>query len=543
MLRPAPVRVLRTLLFSGLLLATAAELALATEPLHARIDALIAAKLGGPASPRADDAEFVRRLYLDLTGRIPSTAEARKFLERQEANKRELLIDELLQGPDYPRRMSELFNQMLMERLGTHADWEKYLADSFAKDKTWDQLAKELLAPNPDDEQTRGSALFLSKRLENYGQNPVDFPALTRDLGRMFLGVDLQCAQCHDHPHIKDYKQVDFQGLFTFIKGSSPRQDVKFPAVGESLLDKKTEYMSVFVQVKQEVGPRVPFMQEVAIPSFAKGEEFARAPDKKTRFPGQPKFSPLSVLADQLPTAQNEWFKKNAANRFWFVVMGRGLVHPLDLDHSANPPSHPELLTLLADEFAAGGFQIKSFLKELLLTETYQRSSVLPEGQTVLPLDHYQTALERGLSPEQLLRSMLQATGELDRALVVSQEKGAVKYSDLLDKFLKAFANPPREPELEFMPSVKAALFVLNEPLVLSWLEPRAGNLVERLTAIQEPAPLANELYLSVLSRQPTDTERNEVATYLSRHTDRRTVAVGHLVWSLLASTEFAVNH
>ncbi|HXG08232.1 MAG TPA: DUF1553 domain-containing protein [Gemmataceae bacterium] len=509
----------------------------ADQPLHARIDALIAAKADGrPTAAPAADAEFLRRAYLDLAGRIPSVQEARDFLADPAPDKRAKVIDRLLDSPDYPRRMQELFHVMLMERLGDHPEWTRYLQKSFEANKPWDQMAREILNPITEDESLQGAAFFYTKRLENFGQNPVDYPGLTRDVGRLFLGKDLRCAECHDHIFIAEYKQEDFQGLFAIYR-NTVLVDPKKPAVGEQLMTKKLEYSSVFRKVPKSTGPRIPGGKEIEIPVLKKGEEYVKPPDRKTRFPGIPRFSPLAELAKQLPTASNPAFSRNIVNRLWFILMGRGLVHPLDLHHAENPPSHPELLDLLAKEFVEHRFDIKWLLRELALSQTYQRSSVLPEGVKELPPESFLVANEKRLSAEQLLASMLEATGMRERVL---GNKGTAEAARA--KFVKAFANPEREPEEEFNPSLKAALFVLNDDLVLSWLTPQPGNLIDRLSKLED-SQVAEELYLSVLTRRPTVEEQAEVADYLHKNASRRAVALGHLAWALLASTEFCVNH
>lgn len=515
----------------------------ADEPLHQRIDTLILERAAGKVPARlADDAEFIRRISLDLTGGIPASQAVRDFLAETEPDKRTKLIDALLNGPDYPRRMTDAFHVMLMERTGDHSDWTSFLRTSFEKNKPWDQMVREIVYPDSDDETRRGAAFFWTKRLENYGQNPVDLPGLARDVGRMFLGVDLQCAQCHDHLFVDEYKQADFQGLFAFVSHTTIRKDVKHPAVAENLMAKKLEFASVFTKDKHETGPRLPRGVEVEVPTFSKGEEFEIAPDKKKNFAGVPRFSPLKVLSEQLPRAGNPLFTRNIVNRLWYLMLGRGLVHPIDLHHKDNQPSHPELLDLLAQEFTAHQFDIKWLLREISLSQTYQRSSVLPEGAGELPAESFLVALEKPLSAEQILRAMRQATGESPRdADKAGSEPG--DDSKLRDRFLRAFANPPKEPETEFAPSVKAALFMSNDNVVLSWLSPRKGNLVERLAATSEPDQLAGELYLSVLTRQPTSAERAEVAAFLAKQASDRPKAVGQLVWALLTSTEFCVNH
>jgi hypothetical protein len=504
----------------------------AEEPLHARIDALIVAGAAGkPASSLADDAEFLRRVSLDLAGCIPSAAEARAFLADKTPDKRVRKIDRLLAAPTYAGRMADLFHVMLMERLGDHAEWIKYLHAAFAANKPWNVMAREILRADPDaPPELRGAAFFYSKRLENYGQNPVDYPALTRDVGRLFLGKDFRCAQCHDHLFIKDYKQQDFQGLFAFYQNTFNNSS-KEPSVGERPTTTKVAYMSVFKKVPRQVGPRVPGLAENDIPPLEKGKEFARPADPKTRYPGVLKFSPLARVAEELPTANNPAFARNAVNRLWWVLMGRGLVHPLDLHHSTNPPSHPELLDLLAREFVDHQYDIKWLLRELALSQTYQRASVLPDGRDEPAPDKFLTALEKRLSAEQLLASVLQATA------VKPAKLDAVR-----PRFLKAFANPAHEPEDEISPSLKATLFLLNDDLLLGLLKPSPGSLVDRLARLPEDG-IAEELYLSVLARMPTAEERSEAVDYLKKNAARKPVALGHLAWALLASTEFGVNH
>ncbi len=544
---------------AGLVLVSPAQ---AAAPLHAQIDAAIEQALpelaptAAKTPPRiADDAEFVRRIYLDLTGCIPTADEARAFLDDSAANKREQLIDKLLAGPRYARRMREHFNVMLLERRGSSPEWDKYLETSFAANKPWDRLAQEILAGNPgDDASLLGSDFFYTKRLENYGQNPVDYDALTRDVGRLFFGVDLQCANCHNHLFIDDYKQADYKGLYLLTSSTFNRKDGTRTVLAENLLASKLDFSSVFDQVPMSIGPRVPGLEEVSLPSFPKGEEYLLPPDKKTRHPGVPKFSPRQILAEQAPQSAN--FRLNAANRLWWVAMGRGLVEPLDLSHSDNPASHPELLRLLADELAAHDYNMQWFLRELLLSKTYQRSSLLPE-QAPAPPQSFLVAMEKPLSAEQLTWSVLQATDNLaaiegigtpadaksSESAPATSKVSLPKLSEVKAKFESAFANPPMEPEVEFKPSVKAALFLSNDDLVLGLLKPRPGNLTDRLLKLKDDRAAAELLYLSVLSRKPSDDDYALATEYLARRTDNREQALQNLAWALLSSSEFCLNH
>jgi hypothetical protein len=533
------MRLLTTLALLGALLAVSPSWA--QEPLHVRIDQLIEAKAGGPLAAQTSDAEFHRRVHLDLAGRSPSVEETRAFLADTAADKREKLIDRLLASEDHARRLAQVLHVMLMERLGDHEEWQKFLRTSTKANKPWDQLVREIVNPDANNEQTRGSALWYSKRLENYGQNPVDLPALVRDVGRHFLGVDVQCAQCHDHLFIDDYKQEHYAGLFAFVGHATLRTDLKFPAVAIKPLDSKVGFMSVFVKEQKGVGPKLPGGEEVAIPVLADNEKFEQPPDPPKGVPGIPKFNTFKILSEQLPRAENNLFTRNIANRLWWLMLGRGLVQPLDLHHAGNPPSHPELLDLLSKELAAHQFDMRWLLRELALSKAYQRSSVASDdGLIAAPPTSYRLALEKPLSSEQMLASLRQA---LSGPKPLTVPDGDKSWTEWQTRFDKALANPPREPEVEHSPSVKAALFVMNDGEILKWLKPEGDNLTARLAGMQDAGQLADELYLSVLGRSAGDDEKQAVAEHLAARSDRREAAIRNLAWSLIASNEFCTNH
>jgi hypothetical protein len=508
-------------------------LTLHAEPLHRQIDSLLAAP-GKKASPLADDGEFLRRASLDLAGTLPTSRAARAFLTSREADKRRKLIDGLLASPEHPRRMASLFHVQLMERLGDDDAWLTFLHDAFAKRRPWDEAARDILTAQA------GASFWLVKRLENYGQNPVDYPGLARDVGRLFLGKDLRCAQCHDHLFIDDYKQADFQGLFAFVQPAY----LNGKEVRERLVTARTEFTSVFgTKGRQQTGPRVPGGKEVMVPAFEKGKEWLTPPDPRKRIPGVPRFSPLAEMAREVTASP--LFARNLANRLWWAMMGRGLIHPLDLDHTGNPPSHPELLGLLARHLAESKFDVRSLIREIALTDAYQRSSRLPEGGKHDPAG-FRTMLEKRLSAEQMLAATLEATGmreAVEASRPATPEKGkrpptALESARL--KFRRAFAGPPREPEDDLAPELRGALFWLNDPLIQEWL---SGPMALRVSKLSE-AEAAEELYLSVLTRFPDKDEAEAVRKALAgKEGKARLAVVRKVAWALLASTEFNVNH
>lgn len=513
-------------------------------PLHRRIDELVLKTAAGKSpAARADDAEFCRRAWLDFAGRIPTAQATREFLANSAADKRQKLIDDLLAAPTYPDRMADQFHVLLMERRGENADWKTYLKTSFAANKSWDQLAREVLNPDAENAEVRAAGFFLSKRLENYGQNPIDYPGLTRDVARLFMGQDLQCAECHNHLFIEDYKQHDFQGLFAVYKNTFVRRDVSFPAVGEKAMPGKLEFVSVFDPTKRETGPRVPGGKEFDVPEAAKlspAEEKKRAKNP----PPRPDFSGVELLAKEVANPENRQFAKNAANRVWFLMLGRGIVHPLDMHHSANKPSQPELLDLLATELAAHRFDLKWLLREIALSETYQRSSQQLDAAKSSDPGLFLVAHERRLSAEQILASVLQVSGEADRPAASASEKPELATADQLRKgFVDALANDARDPEESVSATVKAALFWRNDNLVQQLLKRRAGNFIDRLMTQTDDATVVDDLYVSILSRRPTAEEQAELAAFLKRFPDAREATIRDSVWALLTSIEFAVNH
>ena len=205
---------------------------------------------------------------------------------------------------------------------------------------------------------------------------------MTRDIGRLAFGMDLQCAQCHDHPLIDDYYQSDYYGLFAFVQRTSLFNDAKNKQMllGEKA-DGEASFKSVFTgNAADGVRPQLPKGAVLYVePTFAKGEEYATAPAKDVR--GVPKFSRRAALAGMI--SESIEFRRNLANRLWAHLFGRGIVHPVDFHHADNPPAHPELLTLLAAELKASGFNLRAMLRELALTRAYQRSCDAPRPEQV----------------------------------------------------------------------------------------------------------------------------------------------------------------
>jgi len=556
-----PRRSWMSLCLAAAILSCASRWSDAEDTLHERIDAAIG--FGKPefdqiAAADAGDAAFARRVFLDLTGSIPSADQARQFLADASPGKRAALIDRLLESPQYARRMQYVLDAMLMERRPdkhVKADaWRNYLRRSSAENKPWDQLVTEILTADGADESSRPAAKFLLDR-------ELKIDVITRDLGRLFLGRDLQCAQCHDHPHVDEYLQRHYYGLSAFLHRSYLFTDPKskLASIGEKA-DGAVTFTSVFTSQSGETPPRLLDLPPIEDPPAA-AEPYQVKPAKTAR--SVPVYSRRLQLAVAMTDPDNRAFRRNAANRLWAMMMGRGLVEPVDMAHAGNPPSHPALLDLLADELAEHDYDLRYLLRELALTRTYQRDSQYKPGADNVGDELFAVALLKPLSPEQLAWSMMEATG-LTRAtledlrakrLKADPQGGPAQIDDPLwqeealhdalrshvDMFASIFGVRGIQTSL-FDASANQALFLRNGAVPQSWLEPSGQRLTARLKTLAPPE-LIDEFYFSVFSRPPTDEEIREVTQFLEARLEGPDAAIRQLAWAALSSAEFRFNH
>jgi hypothetical protein len=237
-------------------------------------------------------------------------------------------------------------------------------------------------------------------------------------------------------------------------------------------------------------------------------------------------------------------------NRVWSIYLGRGLVHPVEFDHESNPPSHPELLKLLTDEFAGHKHDVRWLTREILLSQTYQKSSVVPAGVAPPDAARFAVANVRPLSPEQFAWSLLQATGQLDlerKALGPKGTEGALhgKLAPQIATFASLFGSQPGEPASNdyFQATLDQTLFLRNGGAVRAWLAPNGGNLTSRLLPMKDAGAFAEELYLAVYARRPAADEQKLIAGFLERHGADRATALPELAWALMSAAEFRFNH
>lgn len=444
-------------------------------PLHKRIDAALVEARVAPEPGLTSDAAFLRRTFLDLTGRIPSSLEARDFLSDSAKDKRARLIDRLLASPEHVRHMAITFDVTWVERRSdphVKADaWRSFLFSQFATNTPYTTLASRIVAADGADAKKNGPAKFiLAREAEQH--------AVTRDVSRMFLGKDVQCAQCHDHPRIDDYTMREYYGVNAFVNRTYLfRPDTKKPGVVAENPTGEANYKSAFTQAEGQSRPRLPGETEITEPVVKKGAEYKVKPDKKNKkLRPIPAYSRRAELAKLFSKGGNLPFRRNIVNRLWAHMMGRGIVEPVDFHHTDNPPTHPELLDLLANEFAAMNFDMRAFLRELALSRAYQRGFDLPSS-----LAQELGSLEKRLAEldaeyEQLASQASKAVETFDRfkasieetqtglgaakAGIAKQEKtvaAATKSRDAVRKTADAAAKPFNERNAKLKSLAEAA--------------------------------------------------------------------------------------
>ena len=502
----------------------------AREPreIAAEIDRLIQRKLAEakiPSSPNTDDAEFVRRIHLDLVGRIPIGERAAQFLASKDPLRREKLVEELLVHPEYGRHFGILWhNRIVPLNFENSREFKRpfflWLADGFNKNRRWSEMVSDLLLAEGDVAGNPALGFYLSPANTMEGYVHADRVAGT--VSELFLGTNLRCAQCHDHPFAK-WKQTEFWETAAFFGRVGFTK--KF---GEKKLVESKDVMARGSEkpvARADASIQIPGKTKIVKARFLKGE----LPDLDPEKPFRPAF------VAWLTAPSNERFAAAAVNRMWHHFFGRGLANPVNDMHEDNPATHPELMQMLTKEFIALGHDAQHLIRCIVLSDTYQRTSRPLAGNKK---DHelYSHAALRQLSGEQLFDSLF---------MVLE----SVRYDKDL---LKSVTNPGRDHWLQALSDVRHDLaptrYTHGVPQALRLLNSSLTNggevpVIRKLLKDKTPRDQALDvLFLEVLARYPTAEERKDFTTLLTETPDQMT-AYRTVWWVLLNTTEFAVNH
>ncbi len=553
------------------LLQCAGFFAFAAEPnlIDAHIDAALKKENLTPAR-RADDITLHRRLHLDLIGRIPTAKETAAFLADKSPDRIDKLIDALLVHDEMPVHWRGVINGWLNNALGDQPPFgmEEFLAflqKGLAQNRPWDQLARQMLNPSIDGDDDQGAAYVIAARLTGGGDKQEKLDNLTTAVASGFFGIQLQCAKCHDHPLVRDWTQDHFYGLAAFLNRTETAKLKDRTVLGERA-DGEVKFITTD---KRELTAKLMFLDSkvIAEPALPK-EDAARYVSKPKEGPMVPKFSRRSALVEHAINERSPFFRKSVVNRVWKELMGRGLVEPVDQMYATNPASHPALLDALADDLAASKFDLRRLMATILRSAAYQRSSIWPSEDLPEPAK-YAVANLKPLNPSQITHSFALAAGYLDQhaaklereakarkpdakpegpAVVATTPLGQARVSFEKQNEFKTFARRYAHDGNRFEATAAQALFLTYNEMPAKWLKPGGDNFAQRLVKMKDDAQLARELFLAVLSREPSANEAKLVAASLNDAGLKeagltRDAAVTELLWAMLTGSEFRFNH
>ena len=491
---------------------------------HNFIDALVYRRLGQLNIEPAElctDAEFLRRVHLDLIGTLPTADEARAFLSDTRSNRRELLVDGLLQRPEFADYWALKWADLLRvdrQALGHKAAYEehRWIRDSLAANKPLDQFAREIItAEGPLSENPQG---YLFKAASDPGK-------AASAISQVFLGIRIECAQCHHHPYDR-WSQTDYFGMTAFFA----QLQRKNTPLGEML---------VAVGDPTTTHPRT----GEKITAHALGE-----PMPENNIAGDRR----RELAAWLTSPTNSLFARNIANRAWAHMLGRGLVEPVDDIRATNPPSNPELLDALAAKFIEQKFDLRALFKTIAGSRVYQHST-RPNETNLADEQNYSRALLKRLDAEVLLDAVCQTTGTPEKFEGVPAGARAIELwdSQVNHDFLRLFGRPSRQSVCECErvsePSVGQVLHLLNSERVQSKLSHETGLISRLVRKEADDAKLVEELYLTIYARYPSEQDRTVALSFLqsvpTSDVAARRAAVEDLTWTMLNTLEFVFNH
>lgn len=494
---------------------------------------------------RSADAEFLRRVSLDLIGVIPTSQEALAFLNDSSKDKREWLIARLLDDPRFASHQAEVWDQVLFGRnppgYGTDKrdGFQSWLRKQFADNTPYDQWVREILTAEGNTVDDGPPMFFVQYR--NQPEEAAE--AVTQK----FLGVQLQCARCHDHP-FEPWTQLDFYGTAAFfarlqVVDVGKKNNLTMYAIGEKnrgelLFTGPVEEQEVG-QKGRPVGPKFLHGEPLAEPELSKDfNEDRNFPSGK--MPPKPKFSRKDQLAEWITKPDNPYFARAVANRIWSQFMGRGLVHPVDNMSESNAPSHPELLKRLAQGLIEHQFDLKWYIGELVNSRTYQLAGT-GLAEEAMP-KWFEQARTRPLTAEELLDSWNTAVGYRDMEKLSKAKPSTDRYAPLGSGYLLQFFGTPNNGVGDFQGGLHEHLY-LNNGGISRLLSSGRGGLYDSLANSHAPwEERVDRLYLSILTRKPTEEERQEFIAYFTADKDPQP-RLGEAIWVLLTCSEFRFNH
>ena len=471
----------------------------------------------------ADDAEFLRRLSLDVLGTIPSAEEALAFIQDARSDKRVRKINEILSRPEYAQHWAEVWEDILIGYDNQNRQQSKralyaWLRDEcFAKNRPYDQMAQALITAKGVN-QEYGAVNFILRQ----GTKGAGAINIASKVAKTFLCTQIQCAQCHDHPFDR-YTQEDFYGMVGFFaRVAQKKVDAK---------DQKDQRVELYENVKGDASYGEGKDRKTVAPRFLDGATPDPAKERREEF------ARLLIRRDNLQ------FARAVVNRYWAHFFGRGIVHPVEDFSGRFKPSHPELLDELAREFVAWGYDLKWLVWKITGSRTYQLSSRVSPKKA--PHERYfAVALTRPLTPEQIYAAMTRVLNADDAPATdpkVAEKMGNAK-DNLLREFRKFFGDEENVDIGTFNGTIQQALLLMNGGTVNQGIAGKGSRLGVILKERDARIERLRFIFLTVLTRLPSDREQSTYLPYVTAAGGKRE-AYEDVYWTLVNSSEFLFNH
>lgn len=522
---PRPVAELPSIDFSAKPIALAALVGQVNEQLSSHWD-----QQGIARAQPASDTEFLRRVYLDLTGRIPVPYEVYDFLDADPATRRAKLVDQLLASRDHATHLATVWRKLLLpdgvdvNTYGGTNKFDQWLADRFEKNLPYDQLVSQLLLAEGRVSDSGPILFYAALKL-----NPEELAAKT---ARTFLGLRMECAQCHDHPFDESISQEDFWGFAAhFAQISRPMGKIEMTSSVLRVRDNdRGEVM--MPDTEDVVPPKFPYQ----VSFQAGGLEDAQAEAKSRR----------RRLVEWLTTKQNERFARATVNRVWQHLFGLGLVEPADDMRADNMPTCPEALETLSYDFAANNYDLRRLLRALVLSDAYQLSSRASSDEPSQSLMFARMNI-KSFTADQLYDCIQVATEPTSAGGENAANGALVRFGNTARQaFIEQFRAPPGQ-RTDYHAGIPQALTLMHGQLVHGATDLSTSGLLKGINApfYSGDDERIETLFLSTLSRFPDEFEMEKMLAHVKAASDeqQRTRAFGDILWALLNSAEFTFIH
>lgn len=548
-----PARLLTALTICCTLGSHLAPFASAAEPVAAaaaakQVDGQLAREWGlsgAAAMTASDDATFLRRAMLDLAGRLPTPEELTAFLLDPSADKRAKFVDRMLDRPEFGRNWARYWRDVILYRrtedraLLASQSCEDFLAQQFNDNVGWDKIAETFITATGDVSENGATALIMAQSAETAD--------VTAEVSRIFLGIQISCAQCHDHP-TDSWKRQQFHELAAFFPRVTLRRIVEdgrqvgFEVVGVDRERRGRRPMNLPGGSLEHYMPdlQAPESQGnlVAPKYFVTGQSIKTGVNDATR---------RATIAEWLSAGQDQWFAKAFVNRIWGELVGRGFYEPLDDLGPQRECSAPDALAYLASDFASHDYDVKRLFRIIMATSAYQRSlAAAATGQAraaneVSESSEVELSEPQRVRADQLFDSLLSALGLPEPAPPAGGQYGqqAVLGSARF-RFAQVFGFDPSEPRDELKSTIPQALMMMNGREIAGQINARNSRtaLGKLMLEIKKDEDLVAELYLRVLAREPSKAEIKTAIDYV-RQVRNREEAFEDILWALINSTEF----